>query len=269
MSHGSSEEENYWPGYVDALTSMVQVLAFVMMLLAMAVFVLSQNVSKSAVQAIAKAAKMDVPADANVQQLTALVIDELDRLKAKAAPAGPEYKPPPKPSEAQAKASAEGAKPDAGKVETPKIDAPKPDAPKADGAPPDTAAPIATAPAIHSAANAKAPPKPADGKAVTLHFAARGFKLESAEDDAAGKFLDEGHHVDGKSHLVIRAYALASEGALSEARRLAYYRAMSVRKSLTDRKVEAANIRVLVLDTQDKAQGATADLFASDESAKN
>ena len=89
MSHGSSEEENYWPGYVDALTSMVQVLAFVMMLLAMAVFVLSQNVSKSAVKAIAQAANMDVPPDANVQQLTALVIDELDRLKAKAAPAGP------------------------------------------------------------------------------------------------------------------------------------------------------------------------------------
>ena len=37
MSHGSDAGENYWPGYVDALTSMVQVLAFVMIMLAMAV----------------------------------------------------------------------------------------------------------------------------------------------------------------------------------------------------------------------------------------
>ena len=65
MSHGSGEEENYWPGYVDALTSMVQVLAFVMMLLAMAVFVLSQSVSKSAVEEIAKAAKVDAPPSRN------------------------------------------------------------------------------------------------------------------------------------------------------------------------------------------------------------
>jgi preprotein translocase subunit SecE len=43
MSH-SEEGENYWPGYVDALTSMVQVLAFVMIMLAMAVFVISQSV---------------------------------------------------------------------------------------------------------------------------------------------------------------------------------------------------------------------------------
>ena len=50
MSHGSDDSENYWPGYVDALTSMVQVLAFVMMMLAMAVFVLSQSVAKHAVE---------------------------------------------------------------------------------------------------------------------------------------------------------------------------------------------------------------------------
>jgi hypothetical protein len=55
MSHGSDEGDNYWPGYVDALTSMVQVLAFVMMMLALAVFSLSQSASKHAVEVIAKA----------------------------------------------------------------------------------------------------------------------------------------------------------------------------------------------------------------------
>ena len=81
MSHGSEEGENYWPGYVDALTSMVQVLAFVMMMLAMAVFVLSQSVSKKAVEAIAKAVNAEVKPDADVKQLTQAVIAQIDRLQ--------------------------------------------------------------------------------------------------------------------------------------------------------------------------------------------
>src|ERR1700761_8411386 len=85
MSH-SEEGENYWPGYVDALTSMVQVLAFVMMMLAMAVFVLSQSVSKKAVEAIAKAVNAEVKPNADVKQLTEAVVAQIDRLQ-KSAPA--------------------------------------------------------------------------------------------------------------------------------------------------------------------------------------
>ena len=80
MSHGSDESENYWPGYVDALTSMIQVLAFVMLMLAMAVFVLSQSVSKHAVEAIANAVNADVKPNADIKQLTQAVMDRLQQL---------------------------------------------------------------------------------------------------------------------------------------------------------------------------------------------
>ena len=81
MSHGSEEGDNYWPGYVDALTSMVQVLAFVMMMLALAVFVLSQSVSKKAVEAIAQAINADVKPNSDLKQMTQAVLDQLQRLK--------------------------------------------------------------------------------------------------------------------------------------------------------------------------------------------
>src|SRR5258708_12763601 len=80
MSHGSEEGENYWPGYVDALTSMVQVLAFVMMMLAMAVFVLSQSVSKRAVEAIAKAVNAEVKPDSDIKTLPQAMADQTDPL---------------------------------------------------------------------------------------------------------------------------------------------------------------------------------------------
>src|ERR1700750_2562383 len=94
MSHSEGEGENYWPGYVDALTSMVQVLAFVMMMLAMAVFSLSQSVTKKAVEAIAKAVNADVKPNADVKQLTQSVMEQLDRLRG-SAPAGDAPKPAP------------------------------------------------------------------------------------------------------------------------------------------------------------------------------
>src|ERR1700682_2976692 len=81
MSHGSDEGDNYWPGYVDALTSMVQVLAFVMMMLALAVFSLSQSASKHAVEVIAKAVNADVKPNDNIKQMTQAVMDRLRRLK--------------------------------------------------------------------------------------------------------------------------------------------------------------------------------------------
>ena len=85
MSHGSDEGENYWPGYVDALTSMVQVLAFVMIMLAMAVFVMSQSVSKRAVEAVAKAVNADVKPQADMKQLTQAIMDKLQQLQSAAS----------------------------------------------------------------------------------------------------------------------------------------------------------------------------------------
>ena len=58
---GASEEEegNYWPGYVDALTTMTMVLTFVMMVLGVMVFILSQDATDSKLGAIARALKLD------------------------------------------------------------------------------------------------------------------------------------------------------------------------------------------------------------------
>ena len=52
MADDPQEEENYWPGYVDALSTMTMVLTFVMMILVIVVFMLIQNTSRSLVEQI-------------------------------------------------------------------------------------------------------------------------------------------------------------------------------------------------------------------------
>ncbi len=75
------DEENYWPGYVDALTTMTMVLTFIMLVLGLAVFSLSQNVSKGMLESIAKAMKLpeDLPPDMSADEITRILIERVEK----------------------------------------------------------------------------------------------------------------------------------------------------------------------------------------------
>lgn len=237
MSHGSDDSENYWPGYVDALTAMVQVLAFVMMLLALAVFVLSQSVTKHAVEAIAKAVNADVKPDTDVKQMTKVVMDQVSRLQASrsADQVNAEEKPP---------SASAGATPHSGpdRIVSMRVGSARPQ---------------------HDAAPLQFP---LDAPRLTLNFEDRSFRVEQSSTSAMTKLVDDSKVVEQGRSVVIVAYAYSGDGALSEARRLAYYRAMMARKQLVDAKVKPDTIRVNVTDTTDKHKGLTVEVVIADKS---
>lgn len=265
---------------------MVQVLAFVMMLLAMAVFVLSQNVSKSAVESIAKAAKLNPPADATVSQLTAMVIEALEKAQARARSSPPSPDTPPEDTDAKPKpdeAEAAAPIPPSGAAPT-RVAAPKPGpspAPAATPAPTPANTPEPTHSPEQAQASADAPSAapptgkrelqtkaisdsdvPPDAKSVVLHFEGHGFAVDADAAKDVEKLLADAQTVEKGGQITLRAYASSADGALSEARHLAYYRAMSVRTQLISHKVLAAKIRIKVVDVSDKSRGSTVDLFS-------
>ena len=67
--------------------------------------------------------------------------------------------------------------------------------------------------------------------------------------------------------ILVNAYAYTGEGAISEARRLAYYRAMMARKQLIDAKVRPENIKINVNDITDKAKAQTVEMIVADQPA--
>ncbi len=81
MAQANNEQtENHWPGYVDALTTMLMVLTFVMMILGVAVFAMSQNVSRMLIEAIARAAMVEPPYDeVPVPELADRILEKLRR----------------------------------------------------------------------------------------------------------------------------------------------------------------------------------------------
>jgi hypothetical protein len=239
MSHGSDEGDNYWPGYVDALTSMVQVLAFVMMMLALAVFSLSQSASKHAVEVIAKAVNADVKPTDNIKQMTQAVMDRLRRLKS-------------------ADSTTEASKPPEISVEAPESKpadaANEPRSEKIVGMrfsgqrPRDNQTPVQT---------------PPDAPRITVNFEDRSFRIAQERAQSMAKFVDENKVVERAQNVIINAYAYSGDGALSEARRLAYYRAMTARKQLVDEKVRPDSIRINVYDTADKEKGSTVEMIVA------
>jgi hypothetical protein len=254
MSHDSEEEANYWPGYVDALTSMVQVLAFVMMMLAMAVFVLSQSVSKHAVEAIAKAANVEVKPNSDIKQLMQTVIDKIQSTQQQPPKNEPERNP------------ATSSSPPAPSVDQ-KSPSPIASAEAAEKSNPDTLVGkrISATRPHRDQASVKAS---SDSPRIRLSFETRSFRLEPDRVQSLAAFTETNRLVEGKRLILINAYAYSGDGALSEARRLAYYRAMMVRKQLIDRKVLPEDIRVNVLDTADKDEDAIVEGIIANDSAR-
>jgi hypothetical protein len=239
MSHGSDEGDNYWPGYVDALTSMVQVLAFVMMMLALAVFSLSQSASKHAVEVIAKAVNADVKPNDNIKQMTQAVMDRLRRLKS-------------------ADSTTEANKP-------PEISAEAPESKPADAANDPRSEKIVGMrfSGQRSRDNQSPVQTPPDAPRMTVNFEDRSFRIAQERAQSMAKFVDANKVVERAQNVIINAYAYSGDGALSEARRLAYYRAMTARKQLVDEKVRPDSIRINVYDTADKEKGSTVEMIVA------
>jgi len=231
MSHGSDDSDNYWPGYVDALTSMVQVLAFVMMMLAMAVFVLSQSVSKKAVEAIAAAVNAEVKPNSDIKQMTQAVMQKLESLRGSTSADPKPEKPPASQSPDEQKIASSRVAPRT-QPRTAPIE-PKPDAPR-----------------------------------LMVEFDAGSYRLDEPHARSIAGFVGENSAAEKSRPIVVNAYAYTGEGAISEARRLAYYRAMMARKQLIDAKVRPESIKINVNDVTDRAKAQTVEMIVAEPSAK-
>jgi hypothetical protein len=248
MSHGSGEGENYWPGYVDALTSMVQVLAFVMMLLAMAIFVMSQNVAKNAIVAIADAEKVSLPKNASVAELTDAIIKKI------------------RSNSASQPSMSEATQPGHAKVDpekTAQAESRTNSAVNMTAADKGAAAPLPQANRLgpETPVDKSAPEPVVADQRISVRFPSRGYELVANESANIAAFVDKRQIVEKNLSLGVRAYAFSGAGRLTEERRIAYYRALVVRASLIERKVPAGKLRINVLDTADAGQGLTVDIF--------
>jgi Na+-transporting methylmalonyl-CoA/oxaloacetate decarboxylase gamma subunit len=212
MASASEDNENHWPGYVDALTTMTMMLIFVMMILAVAMFSMSETVSRSMVERIAQAAGIEVDADAKpieeyAKEVAERIEDQKATLIARAEQALPGQILPGEEKRIASQVEARRTNP---------------------------AAPVqveASNPAL-----------------LTFAFRPRAVSLDEGAESQMKGFLANGGHIQGPGRFDLRAYASAEQGGLSDSRRVAYHRAMTVRARLIGMGVPAQRIAVHVED---------------------
>lgn len=290
------EEMNYWPGFVDALSTMTMMLIFLMLILSLVIVSVSQNVSRAQVMAIAKAAKVDVAGTpASLEHLTTQVIAALSRLSQDKEPKAPVPDKNPQeetilvePSAKLRVAEKENLAVDVGNkiasqglddslisngkssksrvsVGVDPADVPSENPPKSSQIAP--LEPLSGEQAFSESqqqpsdtrilAEKKADLAPfggavdlkADKAMVTLIFQPRALRPDDVMVKKFKDFMSTRHAEQQASQYEVQAIANTTSGQITEARRLAYYRAMVARQLLLDTAIDARSIRVTIVDT--------------------
>ncbi|MGL4636396.1 MAG: hypothetical protein ACRCWF_10465 [Beijerinckiaceae bacterium] len=215
MSMGQAEEENHWPGYVDALTTMTMMLIFVMTILAVAIFGLSQNVSRSMVEKIAKAVKVEnIDQNESTDQLAARVMAQIETQAA--APTMIAKAEPPAETSPEAEHRLASSLPAARDPESEK-------------------------PVIQQSA-----------AFITVAFQKRATGIDSETSDKIKTAMAEGERMKGSIEL--KAFA-DKVGPVSDSRRIAFYRLLNLRTQLIAMGVPADRIKARIEDSSNKDAG--------------
>lgn len=218
------EDENYWPGFVDALTTMVMVLTFIMMLLGLTVFSLSQNVSKILIADIAKSANVKTEPTESYKDVANRIVEMI-------AAQNKEIE------GQQRKAKAEDAQRQLEERSQREAHLVLPGDQK-----------ISLAPAEMKPLQAGAVAAATD-IALTIVFQPNAALFDEGVRRELVSFASQARDGD----FVIRAFAVENGGTITEARRLAYYRAMMVRQEFVKSGLRPNQLTVHIDDSGDSA----------------
>lgn len=246
------KQEDPWAGFVDVLSNILMVVIFLVVILGVAIFALSQQITKVAVEKAVKAERQSqdkpteaAPKPAAVSEATPKPDPKPVEPESKVAEAKPEPKLEPKP---------EGERGAAGVFEAAKALRAR----ESDDIQGNTNLTVrsASTPQSKEIEIASEERKPADGPVMvklaqaflTLKFDRGSFKIDKAASGAINEFLGSRDELKDQK-IEIRAFAQSTVGSISEARRIAYYRAMQTRSELLKSGFSAANLDVKIRES--------------------
>lgn len=223
MARRQEEAENHWPGFVDALSTIVMVVTFLLIILGIVIFALSLQMAKSMEEAKFKGQK----SGQEVSNTTIAGVEgksgRFKQSKGKEVLAD-------KAVESETKLAIRSQIVKKSKEITVAADETALDNPKATGIKITAAKEV-----------------------LTLIFSEKTVKIDDKSNTEITDFVAKNPDIPKGAKLEIWSFAQSNVGSISEARRLAYYRAMSVRNSLLTTGMEGKQISVRVRETDDDA----------------
>lgn len=228
-------EENHWPGFVDALSTIVMVVTFLLILLAVVIFVLAQNVAKSNIVSEAEKTLQGGGDKTSTQAFDASVKAQgSEKAEPTVAAAGA-----PKVSTEESKFVPELSE---------EVTSKEPVEAEAE------LAVLSRKTEVHEKRIKIASVEKIEEKqksvvtmsssVLTLEFDEVSTKIDEESSGRIKEFLSEDKNVSKDANLTIWAFASTKKGSVSEAKRIAYYRALSARNELLSNGYQAEKIAV-------------------------
>ena len=251
-------QEDPWAGFVDVLSNILMVVIFLVVILGISIFAISQQITKAAVEKAIQAEKTKSEAQAHLAQAGASdTVRETAPIQTVAQTAPPSAEP----NKVDGKTGTAGVF-DAALGQRVR---------QADDIEGNTnlsvrSTKVAAARTIEVAAEETAPSSgPVQVQTsqafLTLKFARGAFKIDQAASAEMRTFISSQSEMTG-SKIEIRAFAQSTVGSISEARRIAYYRAMQTRSELIKTGVAAVNVEVKVRESMAPEESDVVRIFA-------
>ena len=244
------QQEDPWAGFVDVLSNILMVVIFLVVILGISIFAISQQITKAAVDKAVKAER-DGTAKPKGPDAPAEPVPQVSAAPAPgaAAPAAVAQAtlPPSEPS------PSEGEKGTAGSYQAARalrVRAPDDIAGNTSLSVRSLASDAKTIEvASEEVAPASGPVQVQSSQAfLTLKFTRGTFKIDEAASREIQAFLRGKSDVAGQK-VEIRAFAQSTVGSVSEARRIAYYRAMQTRTELIKTGIPASKVELKMRDS--------------------
>lgn len=284
MAHRQEEAENHWPGFVDALSTIVMVVTFLLIILGVVIFIIAQQINVTAGTSDIESEQVQQYFEPATSETTA---QQIEMLKAEAEAAKAESEQAKAESE-QAKAETEQAKAESeqAKAETEQAKAEseqaKAEAEQAKAQQLENQAKINLAEQLRQDRETEIDingqkvisQEVEETKQITIASddTARDFKANIVQNADAiltlifdensviidqqasieiQKFLTQENIIKQQGQIEIRSYVNLNQASMGEARRKAFYRAMAARNQLLELAVEPSHISIKVKEVDD------------------
>lgn len=232
MADDAEEEENYWPGFVDALSTMTMVLTFVMMILVVVVFMLIQNTSQSIIQE--RISQANVGGGAGSSQLVRRAATDAD-VATTATNEGTPFI-----------ATVDEQSTQEQNVQSVSVEE-------------EEQSEAVEAAEVRDRGAQEAVTISQEGLTVT--FADGNSGLDEAAQEVVREFGATSELAQSDRTLEIIAFANTIQGNATDVRRVAYYRAMLIRNQLLEAGIPASRISVGVRDVRTPEEGTEVKVF--------
>ena len=259
MARRAEEEENHWPGFVDALSTIVMVVTFLLIILVVVIVVISQQVNpeSSNQDADSSAEKVEVATlEQEIIELKEVVTEQVETLEQQEQLMAQTAVVVTRQTEVIEEKDQEILELQEQAIQTSVSDAGETPQVQSDAAIAEIDIVVPRVDTNVARENLRSEIETAQA-VMTVTYEENAVELDENSREQALNFLNENGVIDSDQNVMVMSYFDGDSVSVSQAKRTAYYRLLAVRNALLDSGIDGRRIEISVTAATQNTDGST------------